>query len=712
MMNRNQNSELPDLASLSGAGLTPSSKPLLLEIGAEEIPSKFIPQALEKMDELISRLLAEHRIDFGKVSTMGTPRRLVLIVENLAGFQQDIVREVTGPARKVAYDESGQPTKAAHGFAKAQGILVEDLKIKVTQKGEYICAVFEEKGVEVKTLLPEILTKFITSISFQKYMRWMDKNLKFARPIHWFLALYGDDIIPFEIDSIKSGNVTRGHRFMSPGAFQVKENKNYYTLLESNYVILDQERRKKMIKEQLKELSYSTGGEILPDDELLTEVTYLVEFPVAVLGSFDHKYISLPKEVLINTMREHQRYFSVTDDRGELLPFFVTVSNIKAEDMSLVRLGNERVLKARLEDAKFYFDEDLKKKLQDRVKDLKGVIYQDRLGTLYQKIERIKSLSSYLAKKMDPSVEKKVVRAAYLCKADLLTGMVGEFPKLQGVMGKRYALLSGEAPEIAEAIYEHYLPRFSGDKFPKTKAGIILSIADKTDTISGFFSLGIIPTGSEDPYALRRQAQGIIGILISSRYRISLRDLITKASGPFYHLLSKKEINPNLKEDLSVFFRQRFEYILTSEGYRYDVVNAVLTSDFDIPVDVKDRVAALTLFMKNDEFHPFNAALKRVINIIPEGFKGRIKKNLLKEDAEKKLYKVYSDIKDIFEARLGAKDFSGAISELIPLREAIDNFFEKVMVMDKKTEVRNNRISLLKGIQELSFRIADFSKII
>lgn len=684
---------------------------LLLEIGTEEIPSRFIPQALENMAEIIGRLFEENRIDFGKVSTMGTPRRLVLIVEDLAEYQRSSIREIIGPAKKVAYDESGRPTKAAFGFAKAQGISVENLRIKKTEKGEYISALFEEKGMEVKALLPEILTKLISSIPFPKYMRWMDKNLRFARPIHWILALYGDDIIPFEIEGIKSGNVTRGHRFMSPGAFQVKESKGYPSLLEKNYVIIDQEKRRMMIEGQLKELSQSIGGKIIPDYDLLQEVTFLVEYPVAILGSFDKKYLSLPKEVLINAMREHQRYFSLVNNLGEILPYFVAVSNTRAEDMNLVRVGNERVLRARLEDARFYFEEDIKKKLDEKVKELKGITYQERLGTVYQKVERITALSSYLTNRIDPSLEGTVIRAAHLCKADLVTGMVGEFPKLQGIIGKSYALLSGERPEVAEAIYEHYLPRFSGDEIPRSKVGAILSIADKMDTIAGFFSLSLIPTGSEDPYALRRQALGIITILISGGYRISLNELITEAIRPFRQILSAEEINPHLKEDLLDFFRQRLDYILTSEGYRYDTVDAVLSSDFYIPYYVKERVSALTRFRDKDEFYPLLTALKRVLNILPREFDGKLKEELLKEDAEKKLYMVYNDTKARVEQRIEAQDFSGALECLIPLKGAIDNFFEKVLVMDKQEEIRNNRLSLLKGIKELSSRIADFSKI-
>jgi len=379
--------------------------------------------------------------------------------------------------------------------------------------------------------------------------------------------------------------------------------------------------------------------------------------------------------------------------------------------MEIVRVGNERVIRARLEDAKFYFDEDIKKGLDEMVKGLKGIIYQERLGTVYQKTERIMALSSYLANKIDPSLEGIVRKAGYLCKADLVTGMVGEFPKLQGIMGKRYALLSGERPEVAEAIYEHYLPRFSADEIPSSKAGAILSMADKMDTIAGFFSLSLIPTGSEDPYALRRQAQGIINILITGGYRTSLSEFITEAIRPFSQMLSPKEINPRLKDDLLDFFRQRLDYILTSEGYRYDIVNAVLSSDFDIPCDVKERVSALTRFIDRNGFYHLLTALKRVMNIIPEGFDGSFREELLKEDAEKRLYRIYKDTKEKIEARIERQDFLGALEVFIPLREAIDNFFEKVLVMDKQEDIRNNRFSLLKRIKGLSFRIADFSKI-
>lgn len=686
-------------------------KNLLLEIGTEEIPSRFIPQALEKMAEIIGRLFEENRIDYGKVSTMGTPRRLVLMVEDLSETQKSSIREVIGPMKKIAYDESGDPTKAAIGFARGQGISVSDLRIKVTEKGEYISAVFEETGVEVDKLLPEILSGFINSIPFPKYMRWMDKNLKFARPIHWILALYGDAVIHFEIDGIKSGNVTRGHRFMSPGAFQVKDQKIYQHLLENNYVIIDQEKRKNIIENQLKEHSVSTGGNILPDNELLMEIVYLVEYPVAVLGSFEEKYLELPKEILINAMREHQRYFSITDAGGNLLPYFITISNTKAEDMYLVRLGNERVLRARLEDAKFYFDEDKKKSLYDRVEELKGVIYQEKLGTVYQKTERISALSSYMTGKLGPALEGTVRRASYLCKADLVTGVVGEFPKLQGIMGKRYALLSGENPDVAEAIYEHYLPRFAGDELPKSKAGAILSIADKMDSIAGFFSIGLIPTGSEDPYALRRQAQGIINILVSGGYRISLKNLIEKAVEPFRNLIPNETV-PSLLESLLEFFRQRLDYLLSSEGNSYDTIDAVLSSGFDIPCDARDRASAIkNRLREKEEFYHFLSALKRVINILPKDFQGILKEELLKEDAEKELYRVYSDIKPDYEREIEQHEFDAATGRLFVLSTAIDNFFAKVLVMDKEEEIKNNRLALTREIRDLSSKIADFSKI-
>ncbi len=447
-------------------------KEFLLEIGTEEIPSRFLNPALEKMKELFAALLASGRVaSRGDLRAFGTPRRLVLYCPDMDERQADISKEVVGPPRKVAFDAEGKPTKAATVFAEKNGVPVDALTFKSTDKGDYVVARIDEKGGDTGDWLKQALPGFILSIPFPKSMRWMDKDIRFARPIHWLLALWGGAVVDFRLNGIKSGTLSRGHRFMSPGAFLVKDFKSYYSQLEPNFVIAEPQARRQRIAKQTEEMALSRNGIVLDDPGLVDEVANLLEYPVAVMGDFNKDYLRVPKEVLITAMREHQRYFSVVDKTGNLLPYFITISNTRAEDMEIVRAGNERVLAARLSDAAYFFDHDVKLPLADRVDGLKKVTYQEKLGTLYDKTMRVKALAGYLADVFKADIQASE-RAALLCKADLLTGVVGEFPKLQGVMGRHYALNSGEAPAVADAILEHYLPRFAGDKLPNSLEGV------------------------------------------------------------------------------------------------------------------------------------------------------------------------------------------------------------------------------------------------
>ncbi|MGC2423876.1 MAG: glycine--tRNA ligase subunit beta, partial [Nitrospirota bacterium] len=490
-------------------------KELILEIGTEEIPAGFIPKALAAMEELADKMLSDARLTHGKIKAMGNPRRLFLHVEGLSERQPDEVRVVTGPPKRAAFDAAGKPTKAAEGFAKGQGVPVQELKIIDTDKGEYISVTVEEKGAEASAVLAELLPKLILAIPFAKSMRWGNREIKFARPIHWILALFGGEVVHFELDGVKSGELTRGHRFLSPGSFRVKDFVSYIHQTRDNYTIVDPDVRREMVRHQVDQAASSINAKALPDEGLLEEISFLVEYPVAVLGSFDREFLMLPKEVLVNSMREHQRYFALTDSKGVLMPNFITISNTKAEDMEVVRAGNERVLRARLSDAKYFYEHDLTRTLADRVEDLKKVTFQIKLGTTYEKVTRVVKLAEYIAGELykDEKIVKDASRAAYLCKADLVTGMVYEFPNLQGTMGGEYAVKTGESEEVAKAVTEHYRPRFSGDLVPSTPAGTAVSMADKIDTIAGIFSIGKAPTGSEDPYALRRSALGIISMI-------------------------------------------------------------------------------------------------------------------------------------------------------------------------------------------------------
>jgi glycyl-tRNA synthetase beta chain len=681
------------------------AKEFLLEIGTEEIPSRFINPAIEKMRELFTALLASGRVaSRGDLKVYGSPRRLVLYVPEMDERQSDISKEVTGPPKKVAFDEAGRPTKAATVFAEKNGVPVSELAIKNTSKGEYVVARIDEKGGDTAVWLKQALPGFILSIPFQKTMRWMDKDIRFARPIHWILALWGGSVVDFELGGIRSGSLSRGHRFMSPGAFLVKDFKSYAAQADPNFVVIDPEVRKQRIITQIQDIAKAQGGAVLDDQGLVDEVANLVEFPVAVMGTFNKDYLRVPKEVLITAMREHQRYFSVTAPDGNLLPCFITISNTRAEDMEIIRAGNERVLAARLSDAAYFFDHDVKQPLGERVEGLKKVTYQEKLGTTFDKIMRVKSLSAYLAGLLKADV-RVAARAAELCKADLLTGVVGEFPKLQGVMGRQYALISGEDPRVADAILEHYLPRFAGDKLPGTLEGVCVGIADRMDTITGCFSVGLIPSGSEDPYGLRRQSIAILNLLFERGLRLSLVDLIAEACKGF-------NLTNKLASDILDFFRQRLAGILASEGIRSDVVDAALSVGFDDPLIAREKVRALDGLRTSEDYQPLVTALKRAGNILPKDFAGTVKKGVLKLDAEKALHAAFMEINDRVKEKTAMLDFQGALADIASLRKSVDAFFDTVMVMDKDDEVKANRLALLAGVTGLFAGIADFSRLV
>jgi glycyl-tRNA synthetase beta chain len=680
------------------------SKEFLLEIGTEEIPSRFINPAIEKMKELFAGLLAAGRVaSRGEMKAFGTPRRLVLYVPDMDERQADVSREVTGPPKKIAFDADGKPTKAAILFAEKNSVPVSALGSKTTEKGEYVVASTDEKGGDTAEWLEQVLPGFIPSIPFPKTMRWMDRDIRFARPIHWMLALWGGSVVNFELNGVRSGNLSRGHRFMSPGAFLVRDFKSYTSQAEPNSILIDPDVRKQRIVKQIEELARAKGGAILDDPGLVDEVANLVEFPIAVMGSFSKDFLRVPKEVLIMAMREHQRYFSVAGPDGNLLPYFITISNTRAEDMEVVRAGNERVLAARLSDAAYFFDHDVKHPLPARVEGLKKVTYQEKLGSTFDKTVRVKALATYLAKLLEANV-KVSGRAAELCKADLLTGMVGEFPKLQGVMGRQYALLSGEDPGTADAILEHYLPRFAGDKLPAKLEGICVGIADRVDTITGCFSVGLIPSGSEDPYGLRRQAVAILTMLLDRGLRLSLVDLIAEACKGF-------EQRSNLASDTMDFFQQRLAGILAAEGIRSDVVDAALSVGFDDPLIAREKVRALDGLRTSEDYQPLVTALKRAGNIIPKNFSGTVTTGLLKLDVEKALHEAFSEIDERVRKKTAKLDFQGALADIASLRKTVDAFFDGVMVMDKDEEVKANRLALLAGVTGLFAGIADFSRL-
>ena len=685
-------------------------KELLLEIGTEEIPAGFIPQALVDLETLAKKELEANRIDFNGTRTLGTPRRLVLVIESVSERQRDEETKKIGPSKQAAYDEKGNPTKAAIGFARGQSVPVESLTLVQTEKGEYVCAVRKESGKPTFELLSSILPRWFLSIPFQKSMRWADVPIRFVRPIHWILALFGGDVVPFEVGNIRSGNVTYGHRFMHSGPIPVKDFQSYLQKTREAFVIVDPVGRRKRIEEEMVREGASVSGRVLKDEDLLNEVNFLVEYPVAFCGTFDHKFLSLPREILIHSMKEHQRYFPLVDDHGVLLPHFVCISNIDPKNREVVVKGNEKVLKARLSDAAFFFEDDLKISLEKRVEQLKKVVFQAKLGTSYEKVMRFKQLALWMAERIDPKLRESVERTSLLCKADLVTGMVGEFPKLQGIVGREYARLSGEKPEVAEAIYEHYLPGFAGDRLPSGPIGDIVSIADKMDTIVGCFGVGLMPTGTADPFGLRRQALGIIRIILEKKYALSLTGLIEESE----RQLKEKMERPGqqAKEEVLDFFRVRYQNFLLDKEYPFDVTDAVLSISFDELLDVQGRIDALRKARDLKDFESIVIAFKRAMNILKGAPpKREIKSSLFVESAEQNLYQSFLKAKERIDHHLNEGDYPSTLLEMIQMKKPIDDFFDGVMVMVEDEAIRDNRLALLDAIGRLFLRIADFSKL-
>ncbi len=684
-------------------------KGMLLEVGTEEIPSRFIPQALEGMGEILRKEMEVQRVEWGEIKWMGTPRRLTLFAE-LEESQRPLEKERIGPPKSAAFDPQGKPTKAALGFARREGVSVEELEVVEKEKGEYLCVRKQEGGKQTREILSEVLPRLITSIPFPKSMRWADLELHFARPIHWIVALFDGETVLFTLENLTSAPFTRGHRFLHPDSIEVKGINDYLEKLRQASVIVDPGERKELIRRGVQEAAQQVGGRPMEDEDLLEEVTYLVEYPEAVLGAFDSEYLDLPREVLVSAMQQHQRYFPVVDGQGGLVPYFVAVSNTTPRDMDVVRQGNERVLRARLADAQFFFQEDQKVSLEERVEELKGVIFQAKLGTSYEKVMRFRELAVRLAEELVPADKEVVARGAYLCKADLVTEMVGEFPQLQGVMGREYALLSGEDPAVAQVIYEHYLPRFAGDKLPTATAGDLVSIADKLDTIIGCFGVGLIPTGTSDPFALRRQALGVIHIILAKGYSLSLSALIKMGLEP---LMAKIERYPEeVQTDIQAFFRGRFVNLLVSQGYSGDLVEAVLSVQVDDLVDARSRMEALNTFRRRPEFEPLAVAFKRVANILRKvDYKEGADPSLFETPQEEGLHQRYQEIEGRFSGSIKTGDYEGALAELAMLRAPVDEFFDHVLVMTDDEKLRANRLALLGEIDRLFSQIADFSQV-
>ncbi len=682
---------------------------LLFEVGVEELPSRFVSSTLQQIKNNLIKMLGENRIEFNEINTYGTPRRLTFIVKGISERQSNLEEEVKGPSKKIALDADGNFTKPALGFMKSKGLKEEDVVFKTVGKDEYIFGTIRQEGKETSEVLKNILPEAVKSVTFPKAMRWGGKNMRFARPIRWMVTLLNDNVLEFDLEGIQSSNITKGHRFLGQSEFEVNSLEDYLNKLEENYVILDQDRRKEMIRTQCIEVANSLGGEVEFDEDLLEEVTHLVEYPTAFYGEFNEDYAKLPKEVVTTPMQQHQRYFPVVKD-GKLLPNFIAVRNGNDYRIDKVKAGNEKVLVARLEDALFFYKEDTKKDLESYTEKLKSVVFQAKLGTVYDKSLRIEKLSSNIIDLLKLNSDKEdTIRAAKLCKADLVTGMVFEFTELQGIMGREYAKVSGENEAVSEAIFEHYLPRFAGDMLPKTNAGIVLSIADKLDSICGFFAIGIQPTGSQDPYALRRQALGILNILMDSKIDVNLEKLVELGLENYSNLEFNKD---KVTNDIMEFFKERIKNLFRDLGIRYDVIDAVLSSKLNDISDMHLRAVELNNWLDKDELVEMLTAFNRVSTLAQKSESDKVNKDLLKEEAETNLYKAFTNTKEKVNELLNDKKYSEALDAFASLRPSIDAMFDSVMIMDKDEDIKNNRLGLLKQIYDTMLSICDLSKIV
>jgi len=684
---------------------------LLFEIGTEEIPASFMKPALEQLSDKFILKASELKIHHGAVKVMGTPRRLALLVDDIAVKQEDVREELLGPSKNASFDEAGKATRAAEGFARSKGVQVSDLKIVDTPKGEYLMLVREIEGQETATLLPTILQDLILELSFAKSMKWGSNHHAFARPIQWIVALLGEKIIHVDHEGIESSDMSRGHRFNANSQFAIKNRSQYEEQLTQMQVIVDPEKRRTRVIAEIKRAVEKSEdiveGEVLIDNDLVETVTNLVEMPHGICGIFDEKFLQLPPEVLITSMREHQKSFPVVDDSGKLLPGFVAVNNTEVNQTEMTRKGHQRVLRARLEDALFFFNSDRKTRLDAGLDKLQGIIFQARLGTMYEKSERLIKLVRILAEQINPSIVDDCCRAAMLCKSDLLSEMVGEFPALQGIMGQAYAIDDGEKPEVATAIAEHYMPRRAGADIPTTDVGAILGLADRLDSLVGSFGIGQVPSGTADPFGLRRISLAILHIVEGKDYTLSLKGLVHKALALYGDKVDGSAGTANLIID---FIKRRFINDCVSRGIDGGTVDAVVTVTFDDLIDCLDRIYAFTAIRKEPSFKVLAASYKRIKNIIKGNDDTGVTTALFKEDAEIKLHALFVDVQSRMEKFIAEKEYSKALEIMLEMKEPVDAFFDEVMVMADDEAVKRNRLNLLTAIGDLILQVGDISK--
>ncbi|MDQ0339648.1 glycyl-tRNA synthetase beta chain [Caldalkalibacillus uzonensis] len=691
-----------------------SQQDILVEIGLEEIPARFAEEARQQLGQRVSEWLTEQRIAYRQITSFATPRRLAVLVEGVAGKQEDQIEVAKGPAKKIALDEEGNWTKAALGFARSQGVEPNDLYVDTHKGTEYLFVKKHISGQPTKALLPH-LKSVIESMSFPKNMRWGAYDFTFVRPIRWIVALYGQEVIPFEITGVKTSNHSWGHRFLS-GKVTIEDPASYVQVMKQHYVLVNPEERKEAIVQGLHQLEEEHGWQIPIDHELLEEVTYLVEYPTAVWGTFDQSFLDIPDEVLITSMKEHQRYFPVKDQQGKLLPYFVTIRNGKADQDGIVIKGNEKVLRARLADARFFYEEDKKLDLEDALSKLENVVFHEKLGTIGDKVRRVKGLALELAEmlKLAEPVKQHVSRAADICKFDLVTQMVYEFPELQGKMGEEYATLAGEEKQVAKAIFEHYLPRFSGDQLPESDVGAVLAIADKLDSVSSFFGIGLVPSGSQDPYGLRRQAAGIVAIVLARKWPFSLTRLFNLGVGILEQRQLLERSRDKVMQDLEAFFKLRVKNRMQEEGLRYDIIDALLAADDDDLVAMFEKGMILSTEIEKEDFKPHVEALTRVTNIAKklERPLETIQTDLFEQEEEQLLYTRYREVEEQVERLAEKREWDRVLQALFELKEPIDRYFEQVMVMVDQENIRYNRLNMLASIARIINRYADFGQLV
>jgi glycyl-tRNA synthetase beta chain len=698
---------------------------LLLEIGVEELPYQFIAPALAVLKDSAEQMLKDHRLAFQSAGTLGTPRRLTLVVEGLAIQQTSMVKEAMGPSKAVAFDPAGQPTRAATGFAAGQGVAVQDLQIRRTPKGEYLFAVKQEQGRPAKVVLKELLPQLVARLSFPKAMKWNNTGVRFARPVRWLVALYGGATLPISVAGITAGNRTEGHRVLgSAKGIVVRDSESYLKGLERQGVTPDPQRRRRMIEEQIATLCKKTGFTLNVDGDLLDQAVYTTECPNAIIGSFKPAYLEVPQEILITSMKEHQGFFSLMHkETGKLVPHFIAVANNRPKDMGLIREGNERVLAARLADAKFFFDEDRKIKLEERVTKLAGVTFHQKLGTMEKKQQRVRKLAGFIASSLRPQdgkLKQACERAADLCKADLLTGVVGEFPELQGIMGGEYAKHNGESEAVSQAIREQYLPRSIEGELPRTIAGQVLSLADRLDSMASFFHVGLVPTGSEDPFALRRNATAIVRIILEGNLRIDVGSYIDAARhlviGDGFKGVPDPEQEGRRRMTEFIFERVR-HYGRVVHALRDDVIEAVLKPAHGKTLDLVDlvlRMKALESVTTKPEFDPLIVGFKRAHRLVEKEQWDRkpVDRARFEHPTESALYQATAKERETMMSAMTRGEYGQALDALVRLKPAIDAFFTAVMVNAEDPAVRSNRLSLLQEVDDFFNSFADFSQIV